>query len=777
MLYSGPNRPRLSVHGAVVALPRRPELDTLAQHPPLLPQKALEGPTCDLDGPLPGAPLVDQVRADEADIRRASAYALQCVPPSHLMNAAQGARIAGLQRALGADRYDAAAWRALLGELKDLGGKGPARAEEAREAYKAGLEEALLTFPAAGELWTQLAEAEAASGNINGAKGVFARCLMHCLHVGLYRTYVRIIKQSQEGRGGDGLVQVRKVLEFACDRVGQAPDSGPLWEEYVAFLRDVAPGTPEHKKLFAVPGQEEAAQREAVRKAYRRALGVPHGSLDGMWREYERWEQGASASADMSKKMVDEQKPVVNLCRMLHAERSRVYGGMPSDALAVLPGREGPGVVPACRAVLALERANKQRLEGPALVSRVSLAFETVLGKLYRHPEVWYGYVCWHMSADGGGEGPAMAVLARATIACPGCLALKLLRAQILEKGGKLEEAKAVYEDLMRGAGGASTGRLAGVGTRGAVAVHAASGALTTEGAGEAFVQYLHFVRRHEGMSGARKLFVERAVKGWETCPWTVYAAAALMEWGHDRNTKFVRNVFELGAKRHLGEPGFVEQYVKWLLGQGDDTNARNVCERALDACPPEARPGMWDVRMRLEVELGNTDLLVDLEAKRSESLSGDWSVDPDLDRYACLVMRYHRFNVFPGSSVQRVHFRRLTGLVQGGAGAPAAGAGEGATAVGPARGPEPGGGRAGRAEGRGREPPQRASVERDTVGGPVGVLLSLLPPAAAYEGCVPDPEAVLDMIDNAAIRPSWPGRKREAEGDGSERRQRPRFG
>lgn len=110
---------------------------------------------------------------------------------------------------------------------------------------------------------------------------------------------------------GPGPTQVRKAFEFALDRVGQALDSGPLWEAYVTFLKGIAPDTPEHKKVFAtVPGQEVASQREALRRAYQRALRVPQHRLDMLWREYERFEQTASASPEMARKMIEDMSPV-----------------------------------------------------------------------------------------------------------------------------------------------------------------------------------------------------------------------------------------------------------------------------------------------------------------------------------------------------------------------------------------------------------------------------------------------------------------------------------
>ena len=340
------------------------------------------------------------------------------------------------------------------------------------------------------------------------------------------------------------------------------------------------------------------------------------------------------------------------------------------------------------------------------------------------------------------------------------------------------------------------------------------SGALSPEGLGEVLIQYMHFLRRTEGILSARKLFASRAVK-WPDCPWTVFAAAALMDWHHDRNTKAVRNIFEFGAKRFLGSPGFVREYARWLASQGDDVNARNVMERALDACPPEAAPRMWDVRLAFESEAGNTTEAAAVEDRRAAALAGSGAVDADWDRLVCLLGRYKHFDVWPSSAPDRVHIRRMLGLVQrrvvvgegaagaaeadaaeapragagaqwaeeGGAGVPGGAVGAGATGGG-------GGAQSRRQDGE-RGPPARRRRQEGAAGGegplhgPLAVLVSRLPTPARYVGTVVDPSLVLDALQNPAVRPSWPRPARRGKRDlgerdgpqGEERGQRPRYG
>lgn len=53
----------------------------------------------------------------------------------------------------------------------------------------------------------------------------------------------------------------------------------------------------------------------------------------------------------------------------------------------------------------------------------------------------------------------------------------------------------------------------------------------------------------------------------WPALCWQAYAASALMEWRHEAKDTIPRNLFELGLKSHLGQPGLVMAYAQFLEG------------------------------------------------------------------------------------------------------------------------------------------------------------------------------------------------------------------
>ena len=154
---------------------------------------------------------------------------------------------------------------------------------------------------------------------------------------------------------------------------------------------------------------------------------------------------------------------MVTLCRVVLAERTRLYDRLPEDMFALPPGMCPDSDVRAWKAVLQWEKKNTQRLDADQLRARVTLAYEqslvsprgllgsaweclracigrpahpstVTLGptwlcrecancpqqRLFRHPDMWHSYAAWHLHGGGGGTAAAILVLARAAVACPG---------------------------------------------------------------------------------------------------------------------------------------------------------------------------------------------------------------------------------------------------------------------------------------------------------------------------------------------------------------------
>ena len=756
-------------------------------------------PLLDTDPPAPR--FVDQLEVDRREVRRCTAYQLRAflAPPGRVTVDANPVLRHAVEK-VEENKYDTHYWLVILQHLRQAG-------STAKPVLLACLEEMLVIFPSLATVVSQLVAEHQVAANWTTVQSLYGQSLLQCLDVELYANYVALVTKQSEGAVPEGQLQVRQAHEFALKQVGHAVTSGPLWEEYIHFLRGLKKGTPEHTAVFSAPaGQEEAAQREAIRSAFHRALLVPQQRLNELWREYERFEPTVSASPEMARKLIEEQQSVVNLCRVVYAERVRIYAHVPPRAGQPPTSTEGnpaalvrflygppslthPSLVAHWRDAIRWEMINRQRLEHSDHAARVSYAYEQALMDLRSHPDLWHAYANFHLTPAGLGAPAAQAVLSRGLTACPGAVFLCLAKADLAEASDDPQEAKEILEAVLRDHVPQPVDPLAeeqAAGLARTAALADRVGTFTTEGVGLVFVHLLHLVRRTEGIQAARKFFASRAIK-WDGCPWSVFAAAAMMDWHHDQNAKATRNIFDFGAKRgFLVDPGYVKAYTSWLLGQGDDTNARNVLERALESCLPMARARMWDLRLAMEAEMGNWPEVRVLEGRRRTDMASVSHIDPEDDALVCAMIKYRACETWPLSGAERVYVRQTLGYAprtetefaeenEAKAGATGGTGGSGAAPVGPSgagakRGREEGGGTGGGASGgsgNNRPPPPRMGMppKRETgyegwgdiLLGPLMSFLKLLPPPKDYHGAVPHPDLVLGAIIESAVEPSWP--------------------
>ncbi|KAL4431075.1 hypothetical protein ABPG75_006331 [Micractinium tetrahymenae] len=724
-------------------------------------------------------------------------------------------RVAALRKRVENDPYDAAAWEELVTEA-DRTRRGPERDEAMATVY----EDLLNKFPTAAGYWREYADQQMGCAGEAVVKSVFSRCLLTCLSVDLWRSYLNFIKRLNEPRGAEGLPEIRQAYEFTLDRLGQDSACGGIWLDYITFLTAPRQGSPEYAAVYgeALEGQEESAKVAAVRHAYQRALLVSTPQLEGLWRGYENFEMGGS-NKQLARRLLDEWRPRYQAARGLLREREERLAGLNRKAMALPPGRGGytqQQQAAGWRDYLAWEQGNPQHLDQATYVARVSLAFEQALMVLFHYPDTWLDFARWHQHGGGGGGAAALAVLEKGRRALPAALALHFAAADLHESLGDAAAAKAIYEELVGGleagasaapaaplkaepkAEGGDAGAAApaeqqqqpadgaaapevkheaaagAAGTPPPEAQQQAGGQLSEEPGTLAWIQYMRFARRTEGIMAARKLFM-RARK-WAGMRWEAYAASALMEWRHEAKDTIPRNIFELGLKSHLAEPGLVLAYAQFLLGLGDVPNTRALFERALTATPADAAGPLWDAYVQLEYDAGSLAVAAAVEQRRAAAaaaareaaaaaaagaaLDGKPAAPAAPAQHEALrlaLLKYRVLGLWPGSAVQRLHFERLLGQ------APAIESSE------RAREPDSGG-RHDRSSDRERRHRSRSrSPRRGTGHAPrspprdneplrltreLATLMNQLPPPHKLEGPIPDVERVVKVILAADLTP-----------------------
>ncbi|KAJ3676582.1 hypothetical protein LUZ60_003994 [Juncus effusus] len=488
-------------------------------------------------------------------------------------------------------------------------------------------EKLLSTFPTSAKYWKQYVEAYMAVNNDAAVKQIFSRCLLNCLHINLWRSYIRFIRKINEMKGSEGIEGTKKAFDFMLSYVGSDIASGQVWLEYIAFL----------KSMPAMSAQDESQRMTAVRKTYQKAILIPTHNLDQLWREYEIFEN--SVSRTLAKGLLSDYQPKFNSAKAVYRERKKFIDEIDWTMLAVPPtgSSKEEGQCMAWKRLLAFEKGNPQRIDATTANRRVNFTYEQCLMYLYHYPDVWYDYAMWH--AKNGSVDSAIKIFQRALKALPESELLKYAYAELEESRGAIQPAKKIYESLV-------------------------SDETTANSLGH--IQFIRFLRRTEGVESARKYFLE--ARNSQSCTYHVFIAYAMMAFCIDKDPKVAQSVFEAGMKRFMHEPGYILEYVDFLCRLNDDRNVRALFERALSSLPPEESLEVWKRFAQFEQTYGDLSSMLKVEQRRKEAMArtGEDSASSGLESNLYdVVSRYSYMDLWPCSSKDLDHLSRQEWLAK----------------------------------------------------------------------------------------------------------------
>ncbi|KAM3759983.1 hypothetical protein ACB098_01G160700 [Castanea mollissima] len=491
----------------------------------------------------------------------------------------------------------------------------------------APLYEQLLTlFPTAAKYWKQYVEAHMAVNNDDATKQLFSRCLLNCLQIPLWRCYIRFIRKVNEKKGIEGQEETRKAFDFMLSYLGADIASGPVWMEYITFL----------KTLPAQNTQEESQRMTAVRKVYQKAIVTPTHHIEQLWKDYENFEN--SVSRQLAKGLLSEYQPKYNSARAVYRERKKYVDEIDWNMLAVPPSGSYKEELQwmAWKRLLAFEKGNPQRIDSASSNKRIIFTYEQCLMYLYHYPDIWYDYATWH--AKAGSIDAAVKVFQRALKALPDSEMLRYAYAELEESRGAIQSAKKIYESLL--GDGVNTTALA-------------------------HIQFIRFLRRTEGVEAARKYFLD--ARKSPNCTYHVYVAYAMMAFCLDKDPKVAHNVFEAGLKRFMHEPVYILEYADFLTRLNDDRNIRALFERALSSLPPEESVEVWKRFTHFEQTYGDLASMLKVEQRRKEALSRTGEEGPSALEGSLqdVVSRYTFMDLWPCSSNDLDHLARQEWLAK----------------------------------------------------------------------------------------------------------------
>jgi cleavage stimulation factor subunit 3 len=117
---------------------------------------------------------------------------------------------------------------------------------------------------------------------------IFNKSLLTVPNVHLWSTYLNYVRRRNNltsDSSGNARQIINQTYDFVLNNIGNDKDSGPLWQDYVQFLRN-GPG-----QIGGTSWQDQQ-KMDTLRKAYQRAICIPTQAVNTLWREYDSFEMG-----------------------------------------------------------------------------------------------------------------------------------------------------------------------------------------------------------------------------------------------------------------------------------------------------------------------------------------------------------------------------------------------------------------------------------------------------------------------------------------------------
>ncbi|KAH8031565.1 hypothetical protein HPB51_019186 [Rhipicephalus microplus] len=299
---------------------------------------------------------------------------------------------------------------------------------------------------------------------------------------------------------------------------------------------------------------------------------------------------------------------------------------------------------------IAWEKSNPLRTDDHALITkRVMFAYEQCLLCLGHHPDVWYEAALFleqssKLLTDKGDlnagklfsdEAAAIYERATTTLLRKNTL-LYFAYADFEESRMKHEKVHQVYNKFIE---------------------------IPDIDPTLAYIQYMKFARRAEGIKTARVVFKkarEDARSGHQ-----VYVAAALMEYYCSKEKTVAFKIFELGLKKYGDNSDYIMAYIDYLSHLNEDNNTRVLFERVLTSgsLPPEKSVEIWNRFLEFESNIGDLSSILKVEKRRAAAI--EKLKEFEGKETALLVDRYRFMDLYPCSpqELKSLGYRDVTRL------------------------------------------------------------------------------------------------------------------
>jgi len=213
----------------------------------------------------------------------------------------------------------------------------------------------------------------------------------------MYLEYLRrVFPVNPDPQGGNRAI-ITQAFDAVLDNVGMDPDAGRLWRDHIDFVKS-GPGN------IGGTGWQDLQKVDLLRKAYHRAIKLPHEDLTKLWKEYDNFELGTNKAG--GRKALQEQSPHYMTARTAKTQMDQRISRLDRKSLPVLPpvhgfeGEEAYAVqVEAWRGWIDWEKKEDPLVlkedETPLYRKRVVYVYKQATMQLRFYPQIWFEAAMW----------------------------------------------------------------------------------------------------------------------------------------------------------------------------------------------------------------------------------------------------------------------------------------------------------------------------------------------------------------------------------------------
>lgn len=483
-------------------------------------------------------------------------------------------------------------------------------------------EQLVTTFPTTGRYWKIYIEQEMKGRNFEKVEKLFQRCLMKVLNIDLWKLYLAYVKETKAALP-TYKEKMAQAYDFALEKIGMDIQSYSIWNDYVSFLKSVE----------AIGSYAENQKISAVRKVYQRGVVNPMVNIETFWKDYMTYEQGINPI--IAEKMAIERSRDYMNARRVAKEFEAITRGLNKNIPSVPPTGHLDEIkqVELWKKYIAWEKSNPLRSEDTALVTRrVMFAFEQCLLCVGHHPDIWFEAAQFldqssKLLIEKGDVTSAKLFSDEAANMFERATSTTLKNSMLLYFAyADFEEGRLKYDKVHQ-----IYGRF--------LEIQDTDPTL-------AYIQYMKFARRAEGIKSARNVF--KRAREDPRCKFHIFVAAALMEYYCSKDKNIAFRIFELGLKKFSDNPQYILCYVDYLSHLNEDNNTRVLFERVLSAGSLEAEKSVeiWNRFLEFESNIGDLASIVKVEKRRSAVL--EKIAEFEGKETAQLVDRYKFLDLYP---------------------------------------------------------------------------------------------------------------------------------